>query len=58
LSIDEIEGEKVESITVYTADEEVTVEFGYWITHFGDLDAHQKLRSMSSNKRVTLSSNG
>lgn len=36
LTIDRVHGEDVEPITLYTADEELTVCFGYWETQYPD----------------------
>lgn len=33
LTINRVDGINVEPIQLYTADEELTVEFGYWLTH-------------------------
>ncbi len=41
LEIENIEGETVDPILIYTADDEITVTFGYWETHLpvGQADA-------------------
>lgn len=45
LEIDEVDGEKIDGIQIDTADQELTISFGYWETHLpeplgtGDADA-------------------
>lgn len=36
LTLDRVNGEEVDPIQLYTADEELTVEFGHWICHLPD----------------------
>jgi hypothetical protein len=36
LVLDRVDGEEVDPIQVYTAGQEVTIEFGYWVDHLRD----------------------